>query len=48
MAKTSKPQERHIGGIDDSYMVDLDPNAPDFLEKYIEAVKRPVTTEKEG
>lgn len=47
MSKTSEPQERQIGGFDETYMDHLDPDAPDFLEKFIEAVQRPMKIVKE-
>jgi len=42
MSKTSQPQDRQIGGIDDSYLDKLDPNDPDFWDKYIKAVMAPI------
>ena len=47
MAKTSKHQEQEIGGFDETYMDDLNPDDPDFVEKFIEAVKRPIEIAKE-
>ncbi|CAN7463731.1 hypothetical protein LJR153_003143 [Paenibacillus sp. LjRoot153] len=47
MAKTSKHQEQEIGGFDEAYMDDLNPGDPDFVEKFIEAVKRSIEFEKE-
>lgn len=47
MAKTSKHQEQEIGGFDEAYMDDLNPRAPDFVEKFIDAVKRPIEILKE-
>ncbi|MGO4543237.1 hypothetical protein AB4Z29_00355 [Paenibacillus sp. 2TAB23] len=41
MTKISKQQERQVGGIDDGYLDKHNPNDPDFLEKYIEAITRP-------
>jgi hypothetical protein len=41
------PQERRIGGFDETYLDGLDPNAPDFAEKLVEAVNRPVAEKKE-
>jgi hypothetical protein len=45
MEKNSEVQKQ-IGGFDESYLDDLDPNAPDFFEKYIEKVLEPVEPEK--
>jgi uncharacterized protein YeaO (DUF488 family) len=47
MAKTSKHQEQEIGGFDETYMDELNPGDPDFVEKFIEAVKRPIENVKE-
>ncbi|WP_171056096.1 hypothetical protein [Paenibacillus sinopodophylli] len=41
MTKTSKQQERLVGGIDDGYLDNLNPDDPDFLEKYIAAITQP-------
>jgi hypothetical protein len=47
MSKTSQSREREIGGFDDGYLDKLNPKDPDFLEKYYEAVTRPMATAKD-
>lgn len=47
MAKISKHQEQDIGGFDETYMDNLNPEDPDFVEKIIEAVKRPIEIAKD-
>lgn len=46
MSKTSKQQKESIGGFDESYLDKLDPNDPDFVEKYIKAVLAPIEYDK--
>ncbi|GAA4827963.1 hypothetical protein GCM10023310_00810 [Paenibacillus vulneris] len=45
MEKNSGKQNQ-IGGFDESYLDDLDPNDPDFLKKYFEKVLGPVEETK--
>ncbi|MEK3722301.1 hypothetical protein [Paenibacillus sp. FSL H8-0034] len=47
MSKTTQQQEGQIGGFDETYLDELDPEAPDFVERFIEAVKRPIKIENE-
>ncbi|CAH1205301.1 hypothetical protein PAECIP111891_02722 [Paenibacillus allorhizoplanae] len=47
MAKSSKHQEQEIGGFDETYMNNLNPEDPDFVEKFIESVKRPIEIVKD-
>lgn len=47
MEKNSQQPEHPVGGIEDSYLDKLNSNDPDFLGKYIEAVKAPIELQKE-
>ncbi|MEC0269401.1 hypothetical protein [Paenibacillus anseongense] len=38
--------QKQIGGFDECYLDELDPKAPDFLEKYFEKVLAPVEPDK--
>lgn len=48
MSKTTRqPKDQQTGGFDESYLDGLDPDATDFVEKFIEAVKKPIKIEEE-
>lgn len=48
MSKTSKQPKEQIGGFDESYLDKLNPDDPDFVEKYIKAVSAPIKTNEEN